>query len=95
MEDEPQEFVVYRTPAKKRRTPKRLRSAWPKPELKVEQSLAWADEYFRREGRWPHHFDGPIPGTVEETWAKVNQGLANGNRGLPGGSSLANLLYLR
>ena len=68
---------------------------WPKPRLKDTQILKWADEFHRRKRRWPHHFDGPIEGAGEDTWSRVNDALAQGNRGLPGGSSLANLLYRR
>ena len=80
------------SPARRRRV-RRLERRWPKPRLKVAQILKWADGFRRREGRWPHHFDGRIEGAGEDTWARVNDALARGNRGLPGGSSLANLLY--
>ena len=80
-------------PPKRRRTPRRLQRKGRKPDFQIDQILAWADEYFERKGRWPHHFDGYIPGTDEETWSKVNSALSRGGRGLLGGSSLANLLY--
>src|SRR5215471_6525529 len=78
----------------RRRTPQRLRSRWPKPRLKIAQILEWTDEFHREKGRWPHHFDGRIRGAGEDTWARVNDALANGNRGLKGGSSLARLLFV-
>jgi len=80
-------------PAARRRRVRRLERRWPKPRLKVAQILKWADQFRRRKGRWPHHFDGRIEGAGDDTWARVNDALAQGNRGLPGGSSLANLLY--
>ena len=45
-----------------------------------------------RTGRWPATTSGPIADTEKETWRKVHAALANGFRGLPGGSSLARLL---
>ncbi len=75
-------------PARRRRI-RRLEARWPKPRLKFAQILKWADEFHRRKGRWPHHFDGRIQGAGDDTWARVNDALARGNRGLPGRSSLA------
>src|SRR5688572_24041409 len=79
---------------RKRRAPRRLRQRGTKPRLTVPQILAWADEFYARKRRWPHHFDGRISRASEDTWARVNSALAGGDRGLPGGSSLARLLYL-
>jgi hypothetical protein len=78
-----------------RRTPVRLKRRWPKPRLTIAQILEWADEFHRQKGRWPHHFDGHIKQAGDDTWARVNDALAHGNRGLPGTSSLARLLFLR
>jgi hypothetical protein len=63
------------------------------PPLPLEQILAYADAWFAREGHWPVHTSGLIPGTQGETWARVNQALSFGYRGLPGGSSLAQVLH--
>ena len=60
--------------------------------LTVAQILAWSDEFYRRNGRWPGLFAGRIAGTHDETWQCINQSLRAGTRGLPGGSSLALLL---
>lgn len=81
------------TPRRRRRTPRRLGRRWPKKQLTVAQILQWADEFRRRKGRWPHHFDGHIKWAGDDTWARVNDALAKGTWGLPGGSSLARLLY--
>jgi hypothetical protein len=59
------------------------------PGLSIEQIWGWVRAYFRRTGRWPRRKDGPIPEAPGETWLKVNQALYSGQRGLPGGSSLA------
>jgi hypothetical protein len=66
------------------------------PDLTVEQVLTWADEYHAAHGAWPdiHQMTGlgPIEGAPGETWKAVNYALAMGTRGLPGDSSLAELL---
>jgi hypothetical protein len=56
------------------------------------QILAWADAHYERAGRWPTRTGGPIPNAPGETWNAVNAALCNGNRGLPEGGSLAQLL---
>jgi hypothetical protein len=61
-------------------------------QLSETQILAWADAYREATGRWPTKDSGPIAGTVCETWAGVDRALRLGRLGLPGGSSLANLL---
>jgi len=62
------------------------------PPLSPKQILAWADAHHRRSGGWPKASSGPIPGTHGETWLAVQSALSNGQRGLVGGSSLAQLL---
>jgi hypothetical protein len=63
--------------------------------LNIEQILAWADVFHRRNGRWPASLSGPIAGTRLETWRCVDNALRVGTRGLPGGSSVALLLEAR
>ena len=75
--------------ARKSRRPKR----WQKPRLTISIILAWADQHYRENGRWPHHFSGRIKSAGEETWSRVNDALAKGYRGLLGGSSLARELF--
>jgi len=62
------------------------------PLLTVAQILRWADDHRQQTGKWPTHKSGPISGTAGETWRTVNGALRKGSRGLPGVSSLANLL---
>jgi hypothetical protein len=62
------------------------------PVLRVPQILAWADAHHRRTGKWPVVKSGPIGGAPEESWTNVDQALRKGIRGLPGGSSLAQVL---
>jgi hypothetical protein len=62
------------------------------PRLSREQILAWADAHYQRTGCWPSHDGGLIEDTPGETWAAVDNALLQGHRGLPGGSSLPQLL---
>ncbi len=61
------------------------------PPLTRAQILAWADAHRRRTGAWPMSDSGPIPEAPGETWKAVDLALRYGNRGLPGGASLARL----
>jgi len=62
------------------------------PALTIPQILEWADEHQQRTGEWPTRNSGPVKATKGEKWSAVNTVLIQGNRGLPGGSSLAKLL---
>src|SRR5262245_30443624 len=62
------------------------------PRLTLRQILAWADAHYRRTAKWPALSSGPIAEAPGETWQAVNQALYLGGRGLPGGSSLPQLL---
>lgn len=61
--------------------------------LTIAHILKWADDFHRRARRWPIASDGRIP-LRDESWGAINVALGRGNRGLPGGSSLAKLLKL-
>jgi hypothetical protein len=72
---------------------KRKRRPAARPQsLSIRQILAWADEFHERTGGWPAQKSGRIPGSLGENWKKVNHALSIGLRGLPGGSSIAQLL---
>ena len=75
----------------------RLRKRPRRPPLAIEQILKWADDWFSQHGRWPNINSGLIPGTIDDTWARIDDGLRNGHRGLPksSGLSLARLLENR
>jgi hypothetical protein len=62
------------------------------PQLTTAAILAWADAHFRRTGTWPRRRSGPVKDAPSETWHAVELALNRGMRGLPGGSSLAQLL---
>jgi hypothetical protein len=70
---------------------RRSKGARP-PNLTVAQILAWADEYHGRTGKWPTTGPLRIAGSLGETWRRVDGALRVGCRGLPGGSSLPQLL---
>jgi len=56
------------------------------------QILIWADTFHERTGRWPNVTSGFVEGDSGLTWRGVNTLLDKGLRGLPGNSSLAQLL---
>jgi hypothetical protein len=62
------------------------------PPLTEDQILNWADLHKNRTGEWPKRLSGAIADAAGETWANVNAALSQGARGLPQGSSLAQLL---
>lgn len=73
---------------KKRREPKRPRVA----PLPIERILEWADAHKRRTGRLPGQKSGYVQGRPRERWGNIDAALRRGVRGLPRGSSLADLL---
>jgi hypothetical protein len=62
------------------------------PPLSPELILAWARAHFLRTGAWPNNNSGPIPGEPGEVWGNVDAALREGRRGLPGNTTLAQLL---
>jgi hypothetical protein len=54
--------------------------------------LQRADEFLRRNGKLPNYLSGTVDGTGGDTWAGYCVSLRRGTRGLPGGSSLSDLL---
>src|SRR5262249_14259004 len=61
------------------------------PALTEAQILAWAEAQHTLVGAGPAKGWGPI-GATGETWLAVDNALRHGLRGLPGGSSLSQLL---
>jgi len=62
------------------------------PHFTLRQILTWADAHRQRTRQWPTSRSGPIAASRGETWWAVDMALRHGQRGLPGGSSLARLL---
>jgi len=60
--------------------------------LTSDQILNWADAHHVRTGEWPRKRSGPISDAPDDTWGAVDAALRRGRRGLPGGSSLMQLL---
>jgi hypothetical protein len=69
-----------------------VRNFLSQPPLTKSQILEWADAHKERTGEWPNKESGPIQEETREAWANINRALSLGKRGLPGGSSLAQLL---
>ena len=65
------------------------------PRLSPKEILAWADAHFQRTGKWPRQKSGQVYDAPGETWQGIDKSLTQGDRGLPGGSSLAKLLAER
>ncbi len=63
-----------------------------RPVIYTSDILAWADAYFARRRRWPDRNSGPVSGQIDLIWCGIDLALRKGNRGLPGGSSLPQLL---
>ena len=78
--------------AQRRRVRNRIVTCKP---LSIKQVLLWADAYKDRTGFWPQIKSGPIQESPTDTWCAIDHGLREGTRGLPGGSSLAQLLAER
>jgi hypothetical protein len=62
------------------------------PRLSEDQIVAWADAHFRRTGEWPNASSGRVTDAPDESWLVLDKALGQGNRGLPGGTTLARLL---
>ncbi len=62
------------------------------PDLTEEQIAGWADAHRARTGAWPGCKSGAIHDALGEKWYNLDQALRSGGRGLPGGTSLAQLL---
>ena len=69
-----------------------VRNVMALPRLTEKQILAWAEAHKERTGKWPTMQTGPVQSALGETWLRISHALCNGWRGLPGGSSLAQLL---
>jgi hypothetical protein len=64
-------------------------------QITEEEILAWADAWRKRTGEWPNAEPVVIPGTPGFSWRCIDRALRLGGKGLPGGSSLAQLLTAR
>lgn len=75
----------------------RLRSRPKRAPLSIEEILRWADEWYAIHGKWPNINSGDIPGTLDDTWRRIDDSLRKGYRELAKESdlSLARLLERR
>jgi hypothetical protein len=84
----PQLGALSRLLSRERRARRRAAA----PRLTVEQILAWADAHHAARGRWPSKSSGRVLGAPGETWGGIGWAVVLGHRGLPGGTTLAQLL---
>ena len=72
--------------------PKRRRFVAALPALSIDKTLAWADAHEAVTGDWPTCNAGPVTAApFDVSWRVIDSALRGGYRGLPGGSSLAQL----
>jgi hypothetical protein len=60
--------------------------------LSKRKILVWADAHHERKGEYPNTNSGPVTDAPGERWDLIDNALRAGHRGLPGGSSLLQLL---
>ena len=62
--------------------------------LTVKLILKWADAHYYHTGHWPVTLTGKVEDapSPNENWAAIDVALRDGRRGLPGHSSLAQIL---
>src|SRR5262249_7689307 len=63
--------------------------------ITIREILRWADAFYLHWDRWPMRESGNVEGEIDLTWCGIDIALKHGNRGLPGGSSLPQLLAER
>ncbi len=63
-----------------------------RPKLTYDKIVLWAKAHCRRTGNWPDQHAGRVTDAPDEAWWRINSALSKGQRGLAGGSSLAELL---
>jgi hypothetical protein len=71
-----------------------VRNSMALPGLTEARIVRWCDTFYRANGRWPRQRDwySPVEDAPAERWMYIDNALQHGRRGLPGGSSLAQLL---
>jgi hypothetical protein len=72
-----------------------VRNSQQLAQLTETKILQWATTYHQRHGCWPNSQSGSVNDGQGTTWLGIDRALRSGRRGLPGGSSLAQLLLKR
>ncbi|MCI0364830.1 MAG: hypothetical protein L0219_13205 [Phycisphaerales bacterium] len=62
------------------------------PRLSIAQIVEWARRHLDRTGQWPHGGSGPVVDAPSENWKAIDSAFWNGTRGLPGQTSLSDVL---
>jgi hypothetical protein len=83
------------SPSTVRRKPRTGKDRRKGRRLSQSQIFGWAKSHFRRTGYWPTVYSGAVVDADGENWEALNHALWRGDRGLPGGSSVARLLKSR
>lgn len=72
---------------------RQIRNLGDLPPLSLERILSAAKHFHEHHGKWPNVQSGYTNEKDGDTWAAIDSALRLGGRGLPGGSSLAQLLH--
>jgi hypothetical protein len=62
-------------------------------DFSINQILEWADEHYAYTHKWPNTGTGIVTASPKNTWERLDKALRRGQRGLPRGTSLAQLLF--
>ena len=62
------------------------------PALTMAKIRMWVRQHHAATGLWPKYTSGPVAAVPGETWGAVDNALHKGRRGLPGGSSVAQVV---
>lgn len=65
------------------------------PNWTIERILELADAFHEKHGKWPNGNSGRVSESSPDTWTGIDLALKRGNRNLPGGITLAQLLAER
>lgn len=69
--------------------------AMPKPKLSISLVCSWIQIYHQLTGSWPSQLSGKVHDVEGESWRQIDQALRLGHRGLPGGTSLPQIIEAR
>ncbi len=84
-----------RTRTVRRTTNNGVRNGRRGAKLTVKHVLSWADAHNKKHKKWPTQNSGSVVGARGENWKAINAALRAGSRGLPGGTTLAQLLHAK
>jgi hypothetical protein len=68
----------------------------PPPSLTLARILSWVDDHYKRSGKHPNAYAGLVmapDAPLAMNWRKIDNALRLGSFGMPGGHTLAGILY--